>query len=148
MGQRFGWSEMARHLLGLQWAVLEDDERAKFVHLFRLLLLQTYARHIDRYGQQPVQYLDEQLYNGQALVRTKLFAPNRQLLLDFWLFEQAGQWRIYDVVADGVSLIDNYRGQFQRVLSMASYDTLIERLQEKVCPQGCPTGIVSESAPQ
>ena len=70
MAQRFGCHEMAQHLLGPQWNVLDDDQGGEFVRLFRLLLLKTYANQIDRYADQRIDYLDEQTHNGRVLVRT------------------------------------------------------------------------------
>jgi phospholipid transport system substrate-binding protein len=95
---------------------LRRRPRSEFVRLFRLLLLKNYANQIDRYADQRIDYLDEQTHNGRVLVRTRLIAPHRALLLDFWLFERLGDWLVYDVVVDGISLIQNYRGQIMYVL--------------------------------
>jgi hypothetical protein len=84
--------------------------------------------------------LDEQSHNGRVLVRTRLIAPQRVLLLEFWLFERLGDWLVYDVVVDGISLIQNYRGQMMYVLRMSSYDQLVEKMRQKVCPHGCHEG--------
>ncbi len=140
MAQRFGCREMAQHLLGPQWNALDEDQRAEFVRLFRLLLLKNYANQIDRYADQRIDYLDEQTHNGRVLVRTRLIAPHRALLLDFWLFERLGDWLVYDVVVDGISLIQNYRGQIMYVLRTSSYDQLVEQMRQKVCPPGCREG--------
>jgi phospholipid transport system substrate-binding protein len=140
MAQRFGGREMAQHLLGPQWNALDEDQRAEFVRLFRLLLLKNYANQIDRYADQRIDYLDEQSHNGRVLVRTRLIAPHRELLLEFWLFERLGDWLVYDVVADGISLIQNYRGQIMYVLRVSSYDKLVEKMRQKVCSHGCREG--------
>jgi ABC-type transporter MlaC component len=65
---------------------LEEEEQAEFVRLFRLLLLKIYARHIDRYVDQRIEYLDERSVNGRAVVETKLITPHRETRLEFgWL---------------------------------------------------------------
>ncbi|MGH7232090.1 MAG: ABC transporter substrate-binding protein [Nitrospiraceae bacterium] len=87
IAERFSCTEMARHILGQQWTVLGQEERNEFVQLFQLLLLKNYVHHIDRYAEQYVEYLDERMEPGRALVRTKLIAHEREVLLDFWLFE-------------------------------------------------------------
>ena len=140
MAQRFGCREMAQHLLGPQWNALDEDQRAEFVRLFRVLLLKNYANQIDRYADQRIDYLDEQSHNGRVLVRTRLIAPHRKLLLEFWLFERLGDWLVYDVVVDGISLIQNYHGQIMYVLRLSSYDRLVEKMRQKVCPHGCREG--------
>lgn len=137
IAQRFSCREMARHLLGQHWNPLEEEERAEFVRLFLLILVKSYADYIDRYADQPIQYLDERSSNGRAMVATRLVGQSRELLLDFWLFERSGEWKVYDVVVDGISLIENYRTQFRRLLRLSSYETLLEKMRQKVCYQGC-----------
>jgi phospholipid transport system substrate-binding protein len=140
MAQRFGCREMAQHLLGPHWSALVEGQRAEFVRLFRLLLVKNYTEQIDRNADQRIDYLDEQSHNGRVRVRTRLIAPHRELLLEFWLFERLGDWLVYDVVVDGISLIQNYRGQIMSVLRLSSYDTLVEKMRQKVCPHGCREG--------
>jgi phospholipid transport system substrate-binding protein len=137
IAERFSCTDMARHVLGHQWTLLGQEERDDFVHLFRLLLLKTYAYHIGRYADQYVEYLEERMDHGRALVRTKVITHDRQLLLEFWLFEGYGDWKVYDVVVDGVSLIQSYRGQFTRALRISSFADLLERMREKACLPDC-----------
>jgi phospholipid transport system substrate-binding protein len=137
IAERFSCTDMARQILAGQWSVLGEDKRDDFIQLFRHILLRTYIHHIDRYADQYVEYLGESLESGRALVRTKVIAREREVLLDFWLFEGSGDWKVYDVVVDGVSLIQNYRGQFTRALRMFSYADLLERMREKVCIPDC-----------
>ena len=89
IAERFNYTDMARHILARQWSVL-GKKRYAFVHLFRQILLRTYVHHIDRYTDQHVEYLEERLEFGRALVRTKVIAREREVLLDFWLFEGSG----------------------------------------------------------
>ena len=137
IAQRFGCREMSRHLLGQHWNPLEEKEREEFVRLFLLILVKSYADYIERYAGQPLQYLDERLDNRRAVVRTRLIGQSGDLFMDFWLFERASDWQVYDVVVDGISLIENYRVQFQRLLRISSYRNLVQRMQQKVCPQSC-----------
>ncbi|HJU04261.1 MAG TPA: ABC transporter substrate-binding protein [Nitrospiraceae bacterium] len=133
----FSCTEMARHVLGAQWTALDQGERTEFVQLFRLILLKTYLHHIDRYAYQYLEYLEERTAHGRTLVRTRLMARDRDVVLDFWLFERAGEWKVYDVVVKGMSLIQNYRGQFTRVLRNSSYPHLVERMRETACLPDC-----------
>jgi phospholipid transport system substrate-binding protein len=137
IAERFSYTDMARHILARQWSVLGEEKRYAFVHLFRQILLRTYVHHIDRYTDQHVEYLEERLEFGRALVRTKVIAREREVLLDFWLFEESGDWKVYDVVVEGVSLIQNYRGQFTRALRIFSYADLLEKMRETACIPAC-----------
>jgi phospholipid transport system substrate-binding protein len=137
IAERFSCTDMARHILAGQWSVLGEEKRYEFVQLFRQILLRTYIHHIDRYADQYVEYLEERQEFGRALVRTKVIAREREVLLEFWLFEGSGDWKVYDVVVEGVSLTQNYRGQFTRALRMFSYADLLERMREKACIPAC-----------
>jgi phospholipid transport system substrate-binding protein len=137
IAERFSCTDMARHILAGQWSVLGEEKRYDFVLLFQQIILGTYMHHIDRYADQHVEYLGERLESGRALVRTKVIAREREVLLDFWLFEGSGDWKVYDVVVDSVSLIQNYRGQFTRALRMLSYADLLDRMREKTCMPDC-----------
>jgi phospholipid transport system substrate-binding protein len=137
IAERFSCTDMARHVLGQQWDLLGPDERVDFVQVFRLLLLKNYAAQIDRYADQYVDYLEERIERGRAQVRTRVIARDRELSLEFWLFERSGDWVVYDVVAEGVSQIQNYRGQIARALRVYSYAELLERMREKACLSDC-----------
>jgi phospholipid transport system substrate-binding protein len=133
IGPRFNSGEMARHILGEHWQSLRDDERAKFTRLFHLLFLKTYLGPIARYAQHDMQYLGEWTQHDHAMVRAKLQSPHRELILEFWLTAQAGDWQVYDVAVDGMRLIQNYRVQFHRLLRFSPYTTVVSRLRERAC---------------
>jgi phospholipid transport system substrate-binding protein len=131
VGERFSCDEMAKRSLGEEWSKLNAIEQQEFVRLFQALLAKSYAAKIEAYAGQPVQYLGQQIGDGYATVRAKVHAVKNEFLLDFELLYKEGEWLVYDVVVDGVSQINNYRGQFARVLRFASYEELIERMREK-----------------
>lgn len=131
IGERFSCEEMSKRSLGNEWVNLTQSEQQEFIHLFRTLLAKSYASKIEGYAGEPVRYLGERLANGYAVVRAKILASKNEFLLDFRLVEKAGDWLVYDVVVDGISLINSYRGQFARVLTFASTEGLLERMREK-----------------
>jgi phospholipid transport system substrate-binding protein len=143
--QRFSCTDMARHILGEQWTLLEQERRDSFVQLFELILLRTYLHHIERYADQYITYLGEEMESGRVLVRTKVTAREREVLLGFWMFERSGDWKIYDVVVDGVSLIENYRGQLARVLPRLAYADLLDRMRDNACNPDC--GLATDLRP-
>ena len=131
VGERFSCDEMAKRSLGDEWVKLNSIEQQEFVRLFQALLAKSYAAKIEAYAGQPIHYLGQQIGNGYATVSAKVYAVKNEFLLDFHLLYKDGEWLVYDVVVDGVSQINSYRGQFARVLRFASYEELIERMREK-----------------
>lgn len=129
---RFSYEEMAKRTLSQQWNKLNEEQRREFVRLLRRLLINTYAARIETYKGEPIQYLNERLQDGYAEVRTKLVMAKGEILLDYRLTNVAGRWWVYDIVIDGISLIHNYRSQFNRIIRASSYQALVEALRDKV----------------
>ena len=131
IGDRFNYEEMSRRALGAQWNKLSDKEREEFVDLFKGLLSGTYADKIEGYSGEQVHYLNERLEADYAEVRTKVATDKTEIPLDYRLLNKSGDWRVYDVVVDGVSLVNNYRSQFTKIIRESSYADLLEKLREK-----------------
>lgn len=131
IGDRFNYEEMSRRALGAQWNKLSDKERQEFVDLFKRLLSSSYADKIEGYSGEQVHYLNERLEADYAEVRTKVASDKTEIPLDYRLLNKSGDWRVYDVVVDGVSLVNNYRSQFTKIIRESSYADLLEKLREK-----------------
>ncbi|MGH7250493.1 MAG: MlaC/ttg2D family ABC transporter substrate-binding protein [Nitrospiraceae bacterium] len=131
IGDRFNYDEMARRALGAQWNKLSDTERQEFVDVFKRLLSSSYADKIEGYSGEQVHYLNERLEADYAEVRTKVASDKTEIPLDYRLLNKSGNWRVYDVVVDGVSLVNNYRSQFTKIIRESSYADLLEKLREK-----------------
>ena len=131
IGDRFNYEEMSRRALGAQWNKLSDKERQEFVDLFKRLLSSSYADKIEGYSGEQVHYLNERLEAEYAEVRTKVASDKTEIPLDYRLLNKSGNWRVYDVVVDGVSLVNNYRSQFTKIIRESSYADLLEKLREK-----------------
>ena len=131
IGERFSCEEMSKRSLGDEWDRLTEVEQQEFTRLFRTLLAKSYMSKIEGYAGEPIHYLGERLANGYAIVRAHVSAAKNEFLLDFRMVEKAGEWLVYDVVVDGISLMNSYRGQFSRVLTFASTEGLLERMREK-----------------
>jgi phospholipid transport system substrate-binding protein len=131
IGDRFSWDEMAKRTLGAQWAKLDDKQRQEFTELFRALLTTTYIGRIESYSGEKVLYLNERLQDGFAEVRTKVAAGKAEYPMDYRLMDKSGDWHVYDIVLDGVSLVNNYRGQFSKILRTSSYEDLVGKLRNK-----------------
>ena len=128
---RFDYTEMSRRALGAPWNQLTDSQKQEFVGLFRTLLTNSYADKIETYSGEGVQYLNERTEKEYAEVRTKVLSGKTEIPLDYRLINKADDWRVYDVVVDGVSLVNNYRGQFTKILRASSYSDLVDQLRKK-----------------
>jgi phospholipid transport system substrate-binding protein len=128
---RFDYQEMSRRALGAPWNALSDQEKREFVGLFRTLLTNSYADKIETYSGEGVQYLNERREKEYAEVRTKVLSGKTEIPLDYRLINKANDWRVYDVVVDGVSLVNNYRGQFTKIIRSSSYADLVDQLRKK-----------------
>lgn len=128
---RFDYQEMSRRALGAPWNTLSDQEKQEFVGLFRTLLTNSYADKIETYSGEGVQYLNERTEKEYAEVRTKVQSGKTEIPLDYRLINKANDWRVYDVVVDGISLVNNYRGQFNKIIKSSSYADLVEQLRKK-----------------
>ena len=131
IGKNFDFEEMAKRSLASHWKGRREAEHQEFVKLFRALLSNTYAGKIENYSGETVNYLNERLRNGFAEVQTTIASPKTEISLDYRLILKDGTWGVYDVVVDGVSLVKNYRVQFDRIIHESSYEGLVERLREK-----------------
>jgi phospholipid transport system substrate-binding protein len=134
--RHFDYREMAKRSLGSAWNNLSNAQRDEFVRLFAELLEASYSDKIDRYAKHVrVDYTGESLEDGYSEVRTMVVRPNDRIPLTYRLYNVSGNWRVYDVVIEGVSLVNNYRSQFSRVINESSYTELVRRLRTKVNEQ-------------
>ena len=123
--------EAARRALGLPWKELTDAEQQEFVSLFVQLLRDMFANKIDQYYDARILFLSERRNGRFAEVRTSLVGSKVDTSVDFRLGNQSGDWRIYDLVIDGASLVSNYQAQFRQVIRDDSYAGLMERMRQR-----------------
>jgi phospholipid transport system substrate-binding protein len=128
--RRFDYEEMARRTLS-NWNQLSPTQRREFVALFSELLATSYAEKLAKYSGEKVTYQGDRLDGDLAEVNTVLLRTNDRIPINYRLINK-GNWMVYDVVIEGVSLVNNYRSQFTRVIGESSYGELVRRLQTKV----------------
>src|SRR6516165_3254769 len=117
VGRIFNYGEMAKRSLGRYWKERSPAERKEFVSLFEILLENSYAGKIESYNQEKIVYLSENVEGEYAEVKSKVVTPKRdEYALDYRLLSAGGRWMVYDVVIEGVSLVSNYRSQFNRII--------------------------------
>jgi phospholipid transport system substrate-binding protein len=130
--QRFDFTEMAKRALGAEWRRHSPQEQQEFVKLFTGLLEEAYLDKIESYSGEKVLYLKERQDSDYAEVDTKIVDnKGREFSVDYRLRDVNGDWKVYDVVIEDVSLVDNYRSQFSRVLAKSSFEELLKRMREK-----------------
>ena len=129
----FDYQEMAKRSLGPTWGTLSAGQRQEFVGLFSQLLEASYSGKIEQFAQRvKIDYTGEILDSEYVEVRTVVVRANDRIPLNYRLINQAGTWKVYDVVIEGVSLVSNYRSQFSRIIHESSYAELVKRLKTKV----------------
>jgi phospholipid transport system substrate-binding protein len=128
----FDYSEMAKRSLGKHWNSRTAAEKKQFTDLFATLLENSYAGKIESYNNEKIVYIKEIEEDQYAEVKSKVVTAARdEFTLDYRLFKQNGKWMVYDVIIEGVSLVSNYRSQFNRIITSNGYDKLVKKLQTK-----------------
>ncbi len=132
IGKIFDYTEMAKRSLARHWKERSPAERKEFVQLFEILLENSYAGKIESYNQERIVYLKESVEGEYAEVKSKVVTPKRdEYALDYRLLNEGGKWMVYDVVIEGVSLVSNYRSQFNRIIAGHGYNELLKKLRTK-----------------
>jgi phospholipid transport system substrate-binding protein len=129
----FDFRELSQRALARHWQARTQAERDEFVQLFAELLERTYIRQIEQYsGGERVQFLAESAEGDQATVRTKIVAKaGTEIPVDYRMHRVGERWLVYDVAIEGVSLVSNYRAQFDRIIRSSSYKNLADKLKAK-----------------
>ena len=127
------WNEMAKRVLGRYWRGRTDEEKREFIYLFGKLLEKTYLGKVKGYSGEKVIYLGDRVEGGYALGKAKIITKqDKEIEVLYRMKRVQGKWMVYDVCVEGVSLINNYRSQFNSILMRSSFKGLLERLKAKV----------------
>ncbi len=126
------WEEMSRRSLGRYWAQRSEQEKKEFVRLFGQLLERTYSDKVEGYSGEKVNYLGERVDGDYAEVEVKVVTnKNTEIPVVYRMRAKDQKWLVYDIVIEGVSLVNNYRTQFSDILAKSSFEALLKRLKEK-----------------
>jgi len=130
---RFDFSEMAKRCLGIHWRARTPQERKEFIALFSDLLELSYRRKIERYTDEKILYTKEQVDGKFGVVNTQIVSEreNVDVPIEYKVIRRDGEWKVYDVVIDGISLVSNYRSQFNRIIQQSSYAELVKKMRVK-----------------
>jgi phospholipid transport system substrate-binding protein len=132
ISERFDFEEMAKRSLALHWRKRTPEERKEFVPLYTDLLERSYIKKIERYADEKILYIDEKINGEYSEVNTKIVTKrNVEIPVEYRLLKKNGKWEVYDVIIEGVSLVNNYRTQFNKIIRTDSYEELVKRMKNK-----------------
>jgi len=130
--QVFDWQETGKRALARHWQPLKPEQRQEFSSLFADLVERSYVGKIESYSGEKIVYVGDIIEGDQATVKTKLITKSQtQIPIDYRMQKEGDRWRVYDVLIEGVSLVGNYRTQFNRVIQQTGYDDLVKKMKTK-----------------
>jgi len=128
----FAWDETAKRALARHWQARTEAQRQEFVKLFGDLLERSYIARIENYGGEKITYLSDSIDDETAMVRTKIVTKQgSEVPVDYRMLRRGDRWLVYDVVIEGVSLVSNYRTQFNKIIQTSSYEELVKKMKSK-----------------
>jgi phospholipid transport system substrate-binding protein len=129
---RFDFTEMARRALGANWRRRTAQEQEEFVRLFTDLLERAYTDTIESYTDEKIVYVGEKQDGNYAEVNSKILtSKGQEFTIDYKTRVAGREWKVYDVVVENISMVNNFRSQFNRVINNSSYEELVRRLKQK-----------------
>ena len=131
--QRFGFTEMSKRSLARHWNERTPQERKEFVRLFTDLLERAYVDRVEGYTGEKILYFEETVDGTYSEVRSKIVTKKSQEVpITYRLQNNDSNWEVYDIIIEGVSLVNNYRTQFSKIIRTSSYDELVKKMQAKL----------------
>lgn len=131
--ERFDWKEMSKRSLARHWKKRTEREKEEFIDLFGKLLERTYLDKVEGYSGEKVLYVGERVDGNYGLVVVKIVTrKDTEILVKYKLKKKGSEWLVYDISIEGVSLVNNYRKQFNSIMTRSSYEDLIKKLRRKV----------------
>ena len=137
----FDFAETAKRSLGRHWAARTPEEREEFVKLFGDLLERSYISKIELYGGEKIQYVGDKIEGETAVVQSKLLTKaGSEVPIDYRMLRKGERWLVYDVVIEGVSLVANYRTQFNKIIQTSSFQDLVKKMKTRQDELGAVPG--------
>jgi phospholipid transport system substrate-binding protein len=128
--QNFYFDSMAKEALGPYWEERSRPERAEFKTIFQDLFQDSYSRLVlDFLGHEKILYTKEEIGQDKAMVKTTILRVNEEIPVDYFLMSVEGKWLVNDVKIDGVSIVENYKKSFSRVIKQESYESLLRKMR-------------------
>jgi len=129
----FDFVELSKRTLGANWNKLTPEPRREFVRLFECVLKDAYVGKVTAYDNEQVDFTREVPLSGDTMeVQSVVIGKTNKVPISYRVIKKDNQWKVYDVVIEGVSLVDNYRSQFREVLGNNPPEALLDTLRKKV----------------
>jgi phospholipid transport system substrate-binding protein len=138
--EMFDFGEMAKRSLGQHWAQRTPTERGEFVRLFTELVQRSYISKVDQHGAHKMTVQGERIDGDYAVVRTTPpLSSGHEMPIDYSMHSTDDRWQVYDLSIDGISLVANYRAQFNKIIRTSSYEALIAKFKSHQAELAAPS---------
>lgn len=128
----FNFKHMTALALAKNWTNATEEQQRKLTQEFKMLLVRTYSNALTGYRNQTVRFKPSKAEGDEALVRSEIVQPGgHPIALNYSLEKDGGEWKVFDVTIDGISLVTSYRGQFTQEIRLNGIDGLIKAMSEK-----------------
>ena len=130
--EHFDFYEMSKRVLGRSWRKLSQEQKDQFVTLFTKLLQYAYIGKVDDYVESTIEYKKQRIKGNRAEVQTVMVSDTATIAVSYIMILKGDKWMVYDIIAEGVSLVRNYMDQFRSILHDKKFSGLIAQLQKKI----------------
>ena len=131
--ERFSFRKMSQFSLARHWKAITPEQKKEFVVLFGKLLEETYVNKIESYTNEKIEYTGERVSAKKAKIYSEIHTQEVTIPVEYRMFNAGeGNWMVYDMLIEGVSLIKNYRTQFDEIMQNGTFETLVEELKKKI----------------
>ena len=130
--ERFDFRAMSQRTLATNWKKASDAEKQEFTDLFKQLIQSSYVGKLEAYTNETVEYVAEKAKGRKALVETMIKTASADIPLNYKMYSKDGNWLVYDVIIEGVSLISNYRSSYQTIVKKEGFDGLMAKMKAKI----------------
>jgi len=130
--ERFDFRAMSQRTLATNWKKASDAEKQEFTDLFKQLIQSSYVGKLEAYTNETVEYVAEKVKGRKALVETMIKTASADIPLNYKMYSKDGNWLVYDVIIEGVSLISNYRSSYQTIVKQEGFDGLMAKMKAKI----------------
>jgi phospholipid transport system substrate-binding protein len=130
--ERFDFRAMSQRTLATNWKKASDAEKQEFTDLFKQLIQSSYVGKLEAYTNETVEYVTEKVKGRKALVETMIKTASADIPLNYKMYSKDGNWLVYDVIIEGVSLISNYRSSYQTIVKKEGFDGLMAKMKAKI----------------
>ena len=132
INERFDFRAMSQRTLATNWKKASKEEQQRFVELFAVLIQNSYIGKVETYTKETVEYPAEKIKGKRAVVDTLIVTSSKEIPVNYKVYLKNGEWRVYDVIIEGVSLISSYRSSYQKIVKKDGFPGLFVRLEEKL----------------